>query len=171
MKLCRNYVTTARRIARQKQHIAFNSRCRRYQLTPRSLRVKPLVDTAEGRQIAQRASAQFLAARINENYRTLRKLQHDMRLQGGQLSQELQAQDVTSLETLREFSQEKEKLKAKHRQKSKFDTLLGRRTSRNPPTPPSRWVVNLSSTELTEPQKSVLAKGLNFAPAPRSIPT
>ena len=33
-----------------------------------------------------------------------------------------------------------------------------------------RWVVNLSTKDLTTPQKSVLSKGLNFAPAPRKIP-
>ena len=35
---------------------------------------------------------------------------------------------------------------------------------------PERWVVNLSSKMLTTSQMNVLAKGLNFAPAPRSIP-
>ena len=37
-------------------------------------------------------------------------------------------------------------------------------------TPPDNWVVNLSSKQLSTPQKSVLARGLSFAPAPRKIP-
>ena len=34
----------------------------------------------------------------------------------------------------------------------------------------SKWVINLSKTELTEGQKSVLAKGPNFSIAPKYIP-
>ena len=32
------------------------------------------------------------------------------------------------------------------------------------------WIVNLSSTSITEHQKSVLSKGLNFAPTPNKVP-
>ena len=34
----------------------------------------------------------------------------------------------------------------------------------------SKWVINLSKTELTEAQKSVLSKGLNFAVSPDNVP-
>lgn len=33
-----------------------------------------------------------------------------------------------------------------------------------------KWVVNLSSRVMTETEHSALALGLNFAPAPRSVP-
>ena len=39
-----------------------------------------------------------------------------------------------------------------------------------PPPPPDSWVINLSSKQLSSPQKSVLARGLNFTPAPHRIP-
>ena len=48
MKHCRRYVNTSLKIARQHQHIAFNTRCRHYEIIPRSLRVKPLVDDEQG---------------------------------------------------------------------------------------------------------------------------
>ncbi len=38
-------------------------------------------------------------------------------------------------------------------------------------TSPDRLVVNLSSKSLSDAQKRVLAKGMKFAPAPKSIPT
>ena len=41
----------------------------------------------------------------------------------------------------------------------------------NPMPHNSKWVINLSKTNLTEGQKSVLAKGPNFPAAPRYIPT
>ena len=33
-----------------------------------------------------------------------------------------------------------------------------------------RWVVNMSSRDLSIPEKSILSKGLNFVPAPKRIP-
>ena len=38
-------------------------------------------------------------------------------------------------------------------------------------TDTTRWVVNSSSTPLTEAQQSVLSRGLNFAVTPSNIPT
>ena len=75
MKHCQVYVNTSCKIARQQQHTAFNTRCHGYNFNSLSLQVKSLVNTADGRQVAWRTSQWFLSARIDENYRTLRKLQ------------------------------------------------------------------------------------------------
>ena len=80
-----------------------------------------------------------------------------------------------SLASLRQSVQEKEGLKTKEQQKRKFDRLLCKQrkhqdSHRNRKVS-DRVVVNLSSKELTESQRSILAKGLNFAISPREIPT
>ena len=51
----------------------------------------------------------------------------------------------------------------------KFDFLLDKANRHSQP-PSSQWVVNLSSKELTQPQTSVLAKGLNYALPPKQTP-
>ncbi|KAI8516403.1 hypothetical protein Bbelb_049840 [Branchiostoma belcheri] len=79
--------------------------------------------------------------------------------------------------------------KGKDRQKTKFDRLQQKKTisaadsdpnwrsnSSEPKTTTQaktdeRWVKNLSSHTLTEPEKSLLSKGLNFAVAPNKIPS
>ena len=73
MKHCQMYVNTLSKIQRHLQHVAFNTGCRRYSLVPRSLRVKPLVDTEGGQRIARKASTQFLSARIDNNYQSIRR--------------------------------------------------------------------------------------------------
>ena len=65
--------------------------------------------------------------------------------------------------------------KCKKRQKRKFDTMLtrreyGHRNTNDCGNNTERWIHNYSSKELTPNEKSVLAKGLNFAPSPRNIP-
>ena len=76
------------------------------------------------------------------------------------------------MESLRGSVSENEKQKAKERQKRKFDTLIreheGNRASVMSHV--GKWVINLSSKQLSDQQEKVLAKGLKFAPAPKSIP-
>ena len=71
------------------QHIAYNQRCRRYQLLPRSLTVKPLVPTPQGRRIVQGASYQFLSARyIGQTGRSLKRRlkEHRRALRNGDMA-------------------------------------------------------------------------------------
>ena len=61
-----------------------------------------------------------------------------------------------------------EKNKCKSRQKNKFQKLLAEQTGTGYQR---KWAINLSSKIITDQQKSVLSKGLNFAPTPCQIPT
>ena len=166
----RYYVKTSRRITVQKQHLNFNLRSKRYALIPNSIRVRPLVDSYEGHRIAERASRQFLAARVTQNHRAIRHLETDAYFQRLQLEFALQPSHFCALEKLVDRARSLEQTKCKERQKRKFDSLLSRSWNVRRNTPPDNWVVNLSSKQLTIPQKSVLARGLNFVPDPRKIP-
>ena len=66
-----------------------------------------------------------------------------------------------------------ERERCKSCQKEKFDRLgneTKRISTRRNSESKKRWVVNLSSKPLTSAQKSILERGLNFAPAPRKVP-
>ena len=122
--------------------------------------------------IAHRASRQFLAARIQQNYKSLRQLDHDLFFQKRQLEFSLERQHFDALMALCERAELQERLKTKERQKQRFDTMLSRK--KKPPvgcsTTSRRWVVNLSSCNLTHGQEPVLSRGLNFSPAPHKVP-
>ena len=49
---------------RHKEHLMFNHRCRRYEIIPSFLRIKPLVRNTLGMKVAEHSSSQFLAALI-----------------------------------------------------------------------------------------------------------
>ena len=139
------------------------------QANSRSLYVKPLVNTDGGRRIASRASFQFLSARIDENYRALRRLEADQYFQECQLKYVLHTNHIEPLEADRTRSE------TKHRHNHKFDALVHfeknhSRAHRRRQWYQERLVVNLSSKQLTESQTAVLARGLNFAPAPSAVP-
>ena len=95
LKSVRHYVNTTSKITHQ--HIAFNQRCRCYQLLPHSLRVKPLVLTPQGRRIAQRAGQQFLTARVQHCYSKLKSLETELFFQKRQLEFTRSCQKLTAL--------------------------------------------------------------------------
>ena len=112
---------SASKESRLRQHIAFSQRCRRYDLMPHSLALRPLVLTCEGHQIATRASRQFLAARIQHCYDRLRRLETDLYFQKRQLEHVDHSQHFASIEQHKEQVQVKVKTLCKERQKKKFD--------------------------------------------------
>ena len=57
--MIRQYVKTTQKLASMKQHLHFNFRAKRYNIVPKSLRVKPLVNNEEGKEIAARSSKSF----------------------------------------------------------------------------------------------------------------
>ena len=59
------------KLVRQSQQLTFNLRCKHFRLIPPSLRVKALVKTPEGYQIADQTSFRFLCARVGENVRNM----------------------------------------------------------------------------------------------------
>ena len=50
-----------------------------------------------------------------------------------------------------------------------FDNLIDHNQDRCRESPSSQWVMNLSSKPLTQPQQSVLTRGLNFAVTTKHI--
>ena len=52
LQLVRTYFSFGLRLARYKEQLTFNLRCKHLQLLPKSLLVKPLVKTPDGHKIA-----------------------------------------------------------------------------------------------------------------------
>ena len=116
---------------------------KRYNLTPRSLWVCPLVSSQEGREIRKRTSRRFLMARITQNVRLVCELEFDLLFQRRQLEFHLQPPHFAALDRLGERSQREKTEECNARQKRTFGTLLNSTTDGNRQQCPSdRWVVN-----------------------------
>ena len=162
--LARKYVKSAMRIARHKEHLTFNHRCRRYGIVPPFLRVKPLVRNTLGMKVAERSSHQFLAALIGKCHTVINGVGR-MKSIMDHLVNVLNPTEVEDLKVHTSRAQEITTQKSRTAQKAKFDRLL----KKNAP-PNSRWVVNLSSKKLNPNEEAVLKKGMNFAVTPGRIP-
>ena len=166
---CHCYINVSLKIIKQKEHIAFNSRCRRYKVIPKYLHVK--VNTEYGRRIASNTSRQFLTARIEGCYRLVRGFELELFFQERNLSYTLSPEELQALKSLRLSAQNDTKDKTKSRQKTKFDKLFSNCKENRLHPLTDQWVLNLSSHQLSASQTSLLAKGLNFAPSPAFVPT
>ena len=73
--LVRTYRRCCEKLARCKNHVIFNLRCKGERFVPPSLRVKNLTYTKRGQAIAERAGRAFLLDRVDENIRKRRELE------------------------------------------------------------------------------------------------
>ena len=67
---------------------------------PNAIRVRTLVDSYEGHRIAERASRQFLRARVTQNLHMIRHLETDVYFQRCQLELALHPGHLSALEEL-----------------------------------------------------------------------
>ena len=69
-----------------------------------------------------------------------------------------------------DYIRDAERRKCQSRQVRKFDSLVSQSFKTDENTV-SDWVMNISSSPLTMHQRSLLARGMNFSPTPKRIPT
>ena len=118
--------------------------------------------------IARSTSHRFLLARIRQNANCVKSLRLDLNTQFHHLSHHLDASLLSDVETHAVDVSAKESVRCKTRLKEKIRKMK----SRSQPSQPqaNQWVVNLSSSELSQSQRSVLSKGLNYALVPDAPP-
>ena len=168
-------VTTAyqrclEKLARHRNHVVFNARCKRERIIPESLKIRPPVDTVQGRKIAERAGHQFVNERLRlANYR-VRHLEEERKWREIGLRRRLSEEDATRVLEMSQVNTEIVFKKTREHQKQKLERLLRREVDDQKTVRNSRWVVNLSNHTLTDPEQDALQKGPNFAIAPGRIP-
>ena len=133
----------------------------------------------EAGKIIKRAERQLLGVRIGQTVHKLKrldKLKNEARSDIGRKLTGLQ-QEIEDFVT---NAQTREHLEVKTRQQNKFQRLVCKREDKTRNTNTldtslaneciSRWVKNCSDRILSDPELSVLRKGLNFAVTPRKPP-
>lgn len=176
----RSFGKRAEKLARYKNHVNFNLRCKSSGVTPPSLRVKPPISTPHARSIANRASQGFLRERLRIAIREKHRLEEEQKWSTIGLQRALSDDDFQKIKRMTETTAEATFVRCRNRQVQKFNSLL--RSSRprsceqtttattNSAIDKQKWIVNLSKHELSEEETNVLVRGLNFAPAPSRVP-
>ena len=176
------YSRCLEKLAKFKNHVAFSARCKREGVLPSSLRVKSPVDTVRGREIAERASRQFLSERLRiANYKH-KQLEDEAKWRKLGLRHAIDETDFEKVDKISQDHAEKTFLQTREKQREKFvrmsgnqghagrQSASGKREDCSATSEKTSWVLNFSKHELTEAEKSTLERGLNFSHCPSKIP-
>ena len=190
------------KVSDYKNHRIFTLKCISNNLTPVSIRLKPLRSkqniSASARNIIERAERQLMQDRVRGINSTIQASENNGSHNKTRLASIVSPVDLDRCSNFIEKVRQERFNKVKARQVRKFNILYNKnkqyqdsnsvsfnnnrstqggnadRLDNNNQLASERdinkWVINLSSTNLTTTQKAVLAKGLNYAISPNNIP-
>ena len=150
--------------------LAFLLRCREQNTVPKFVIIKNNINSKKATRIYRQAELALVRERIQEIRRKLDSVSSKLYKLHLELSSILNNEDWDKLDAL---SSAKAELKSKSntkRQTKKFEAISKKDIGNNKHLDQDRVVQNLSDYPLSDAAKSLLAKGLNFAITPKSIP-
>lgn len=175
VKGLREFERSEVKLARFRNHLRLTLRCKSEGITPPSLKLNSSIKTSNAKLILQHAEKQLTRERIRIINNKITTLYDSITKQKEKFKAKFPDDvynDVISFGT-RRYESEHEKVKARH--VSKINKLCERLkkdcTSGDlSGTLLKKWVINKSNKELTNEQVSVLAKWLNYAVSPNTLP-
>ena len=174
IKIVRKAENTTCQIARHRNHLVFNLRCKGECVIPPSLRLKCPINSDKARNIVEKARKNLLQKRIRLTNQKISHLQDKKRRLAERFPSDVQQQLNARLTRVHESVRKQTKC----RQQDKLASLISKSVKNKHSEPDlsgtqiKRWVVNLSKYKLKQDQtRPVLSKGLNFAITPHCIPT
>ena len=163
---------TTEKLARWRNNRLFNTRCLHNNIVPKCFHLKSPVPGRTAENTIRKTEKRLLNIATAQCQFTIRKLEEEQRDLEEYLSRQLDRQTLAAILDFVKTSYEREFAATKQRQRRKFAALNktkpedGKESTINQ----DRWVINLSSKNINEQEKSVLSKGLNFAVTPYQLP-
>ena len=157
IKIVRKAENTTRQLARHRNHLVFNLRCKGECVIPPSLRLKCPINSVKARNIVEKARKNLLRERIWLTNQKISHLQDKKRRLAERFPSDVQQQLNAHLTRVHESVHKQ----AKCRQQDKLASLIWKSKKNNPSKPDlsgtqiKRWVVNLSKYKLGSNECSV----------------
>ena len=169
-KKAKLYERTRVKHVKYSNHLNFLNECKNRNIVPDFIKIHKKFESHRANRILRKSELLILRALVAETRRKLFIIKNKIVKLQGELFVALGHDKFQQLETLISTST----MRIDKQQKHRHDVILSA-FSKNEEIPKekeasSKLVVNLSSTELTKEQISVLSKGLNFGIAPRHVP-
>ena len=129
--LIRCYSKGKESIARHRNNIIFDLRCKKHGILPPSLRIKPPIPTVEGQRIARQAGQQFLNEHLRvANYRKA-KLTEELKWTELGLRRRLNEHDYKAVTRMADSTGERTFQRTRDKQREKMDNLCARNKKKN----------------------------------------
>ncbi len=176
VKIIREWDKTARKLARNRNHLVFNLRCKDEEICPSSLKIKCPIKTKTAEDIVLKARKDLLRERIRITQNIVNQLGDDVERIEDKFNTAVPQDIAIEVKNFVKRSSEKEFSKTKNRHQEKLEKLINKKWNSSEDnldlsgTQMKKWVINLSKYKCSNSENSVLAKGLNFAVSPEKIP-
>ena len=178
-----------------KNHRQFSLRCLSNDVIPVSIRLKSNIKTPKGQEIIRRAEKALLNERIRSINNTIYIFNLQLDTCKTNLAKKIKEEDLKNCEDFIEARREARQYKTMDRQKKKLERLCQKNSTErggrsnqhgnhtcinaenldispadNSSNTTNKWVINISSKPLTQPQEKLLAHRPNYAVVPKSPP-
>ena len=154
-------------------HLRFSLRCHHNKILPKDLQLKSTIKTERSKIILQRAGKLLLQERIHINHVIRDRLKNGIEQLKGKILESITPEEFHLVEKIHENSYKKSFELTKKRHIRKFDELISRNRIRQSATniaDKKKWVINMSSRQLTHIETDLLTKGLNFSITSKTLP-
>ena len=164
-----------KKVARHKNHRVFTLRCRDKGIVPPSLMLKCPINTQNARNIVNRAQSQLIRERIRVTTNKIKTWESDIEGQKNIIYDHIHG-DQDAKQNIDLFISKTHNTVyegCKERQKEKLKRFLSKKQETEPDLSGGllkKWVINISQKVLSNEEKSILSKGLNYAVSPQKVP-
>ena len=154
-------------------HLRFSLRCHHNKILPKDLQLKSRIKTERSKIILQRAGKLLLQERIHINHVIRDRLKNGIEQLKGKILESITPEEFHLVEKIHENSYKKSFELTKKRHIRKFDELISKNRIRQSATniaDKKKWVINMSSRQLTHIETDLFTKGLNFSITSKTLP-
>ena len=153
-------------------HLRFCLRCH-HKILLKNLQLKHRIKTEQSKTILQRVGKLLLQKRIHINYVKSDRLKNSIELLKGKILESITPEEFHLVEKSHENSYKKSFDLTKKRRIRKFDEFIGKnKVTQNATniTDKKKWVINMSTRQLTHIETDLLEKSLNFSITSKTLP-
>ena len=154
-------------------HLRFSLHCHHNKILSKDLDLKSRIETERSKIILQRAGELLLQEWIHINHVIHDRLKNSIEQLKGKILESITLEEFHLLEKIHENSYKKSFELMKKRHIRKFNEMISKNKvtqSATNITDKKKWVINMSSRQLTHIETDVLAKGLNFSMTFKALP-
>ena len=154
-------------------HLRFSLCCHHNKILPNDLQLQSRIKTEPSKINLQRAGKLLLQERIHINHVIHDRLKNSIEQSKGKILESITPEEFHLVEKIHENSYKKSFESTKKRHIRKFNELINKNKvtqSATNITDKKKWVVNMSSRQLTHIETDLLSKGLNFSITSKTLP-
>ncbi|XP_072406260.1 uncharacterized protein [Chiloscyllium punctatum] len=158
LRQARKWESCANRLSTTYEQLQFLHECRKNRILPPCVRYRPPVNNPQARDTARQNGLRMIQVMITDAHSRLHKYRQEIARQKSLISKTTNQEWTRTTEQAVTIGQNR----TTHRKKTALKEKTAKLTHKEEDTTTHTWVRNLSHRQLTDTERTILAKGLNY---------